>query len=85
MSCCGKKREELRQRHIVTVLPVATQSPSLLARSRVHFLGSGSYLVAGEHSQEVYRFTQEQPEQPVDERDLSGLLKTGLFQVKGRH
>ena len=81
MSCCGKKREEIRQRRTVFV---ASPSATLSAHPQtpVVFKGSGDYLVTGEHSRHVYHFSPEPLEQWIDPRDLAALLRTGLFQPK---
>ena len=84
MSCCGNKREQIRQRRTLAVAPTTpAAAPSMQPHTAVVFQGSGAYLAAGEHSREVYRFSPEQPEQSVDPRDAAGLLRTGLFQLRG--
>ncbi len=87
MSCCGKKREEMRQRRAVTVSPgpsAISSLPPAPARPRtlVAFKGVGAYLVTGERSRDVYLFSEEQPEQWADSEDVEGILKTGFFQQK---
>ena len=84
MSCCGKKREELRQRRTMSVLPVSQAPTPPCAHTAVAFKGAGSYLVTGEHSRQVYRFSEMQPVQDVDLLDAPALLKTGLFQATNR-
>ena len=82
MSCCGKKREQIRQQRTGSVPP--TPAPAGLSQSLapVVFKGSGSYLVTGEHSRIVYHFSQKQPERWIDAKDAEALLKTRLFQAK---
>jgi hypothetical protein len=87
MSCCGKKREEILQRRTISVPPAPPlPAPPLPApaqpRTPVVFKGAGSYLVTGEHSRDVYHFSQEQPEQWIDPEDVQGLLSTGFFQAR---
>jgi hypothetical protein len=84
MSCCGKKREELRQRRTISVLPVPASPEPTHPRAPVVFKGVGAYLVTGVYSRDVYRFSQEQPEQWIDARDAAALIATGLFEAKGR-
>jgi len=86
MSCCGKKREEIRQGH--TQRRVAATQPNPAATSPVQtqtaivFQGTGSYLATGEHSRHVYHFSAEQREQGIDSKDVAGLLRTGLFRAR---
>ena len=89
MSCCGKKREEMRQRQRIPVPaappPAAPLTPApARPRTLVAFHGVGAYLVTGEHSRNVYLFSQEQPEQLADTEDVQVLLRTGFFQQKSR-
>jgi hypothetical protein len=80
MSCCGNKRQEIRQRRIVPITPRPAATLSMQPRTPVVFQGAGSYLVTGEHSRHVYHFFSDQPEQWIDSRDVAGLLRTGFFQ-----
>ncbi|MFY9852602.1 MAG: hypothetical protein WAK26_01840 [Terracidiphilus sp.] len=82
MSCCGKKREELRQRRMTYVPSNFAPLSSAQNLTPVVFKGTGSYLVTGEHSRSVYLFSQKQPERWIDEKDAAALLRTGLFQAK---
>jgi hypothetical protein len=82
MSCCGKKREELRQRRATYVASGSAPMESGQNLTPVVFRGSGSYLVTGEHSRNVYHFSQEQPERSIDAEDAPALLRTGFFQAK---
>lgn len=80
MGCCGDKRKAatLRRGRAATPQPglpkASTQVPLL-------FLGTGAYLVSGPHSRLVYRFSSDQPEQLVEERDAPALVRTGLFRA----
>lgn len=82
MSCCGKKREEIRKRRTTSVIPNPAPAPATVARTPVSFMGTGAYLVAGASSRQVYSFSSKEPEQLVDAKDVSTLLRTGLFQAK---
>ncbi len=82
MSCCGKKREELRQRGVTYVPSNFAPLNSAQNLTPVVFKGSGSYLVTGEHSRNVYLFSQKQPERWIDAKDAAALLRTGIFQAK---
>lgn len=86
MSCCGKKREELRQRlrqqGVVVAQTVPAATSPVQPQTAVVFQGTGSYLVTGDHSRHVYHFSSEQPEQWIDSKDAGALLRTGLFQAR---
>lgn len=79
--CCGNKREALQQRRRTTIVP--TPPPFAIERERTPlvFRGSGSYLVTGSHTRQVYLFSSAKPLQPVDSEDVSQLLSTGLFEA----
>jgi|GEM_PF-6155151 hypothetical protein len=83
MSCCGKKRQEIRQRQVISgpisVPPSPTATLPVQPHTAIVFQGAGSYLVTGEYSRRVYHFSSEQPEQWIDSKDAVGLLRTGLF------
>jgi hypothetical protein len=81
MSCCGKKREAMQKQQTIFQPPIA---PIVAARSRIPvvFQGKGAYLVAGTHSHEVYEFPAERPEQLVDAKDASDLIRSGLFRIR---
>jgi hypothetical protein len=81
MSCCGKKREAIRQRTI-SVIPSPEPTTFTGPRTPLVFRGAGAYLVAGPNSREVYHFSSAQPEQWVHTKDAPALLKTGLFRAK---
>jgi hypothetical protein len=83
MNCCGQKREELRQRRTVFVAtaPPAPAEPAG-PRTPVVFKGTGSYLVTGPSTGEVYYFSERQREQSVDVRDAAALIKTRFFGAK---
>jgi len=81
--CCGQKRQALQPRRIIPVMPSPARPQTAQRRNPLVFTGTGEYLVAGPHSREVYHFSSSRPEQWVDARDVSTLLRTGLFQAKG--
>lgn len=81
--CCGQKRQALQPRRTISVTPSPAPTPTAERRSPLVFRGIGAYLVTGPHSREVYHFSPSQPEQWVDARDTTALLRTGLFQAKG--
>ncbi len=82
MSCCGKKREASHPRRTIRVTPSsAPTAPAAPLRTRVTFRGSGSYLILGPHSREVYAFSSKDPDRWVDPKDASALVRTGLFQL----
>jgi hypothetical protein len=79
MSCCGGKREAMRQKRAVAVLPPPPPPAPFRPGTRIIFKGTGSYLVTGPRTREVYRFSADRPEQSIDPEDAKALLKSGLF------
>jgi hypothetical protein len=82
MSCCGKKREAMRRgrtARVVIAPPATLPEPS---STPIVFGGTGSYLITGQHSRQVYHFSQDRREQSVDPKDVAALVRTGLFQVR---
>ncbi len=79
MSCCGKKRDGLRQAAKLSVTqanaPKALQNKSAMLLYR----GQSSVLVTGLYSGQVYRFSAKLPEMLVHAADAEVLLRTGLF------
>jgi hypothetical protein len=82
MSCCGQKREQIRQQRTVYVQPAPAPDASIPDLTSVVFMGFGSYLVTGPYSGDVYRFSQAAPEQRIDSRDAEALLGTRFFRKK---
>jgi hypothetical protein len=82
MSCCGKKREEIRQPRTIYVPSNPAPTGHNQTLTPVVFKGSGSYLVTGPHSRNVYHFSQQQPERWIDSKDAAALLRTRFFQAK---
>jgi hypothetical protein len=79
MSCCGQKRNQLRQSRSFFV-QTAPAPPTPAQRVPLVFTGSGAYLVTGPYSATVYQFFQGAQPQWVDARDAEVLLKTRFFQ-----
>lgn len=78
MSCCGKKREQIRRNLISVTTSTENHEPSgpeVLLR----YTGSTSLLVRGHRSGQTYFFSASQPEQTVQKRDVDILRRTGLF------
>jgi hypothetical protein len=82
MSCCGKKREELRQRRTIFVVPDTASVAPPDPRTAVVFAGEGVYLISGAHSREVYQFSSAEPVQMVDRKDAAAMIRSGLFRAK---
>ena len=82
MSCCGNKREEIRQRQTMSVLPTAPPPAPPRPRAAVVFTGTGSYLATGPYSRAVYYFSSEQREQLIDAEDAAGLVSSGFFRLR---
>jgi hypothetical protein len=82
MSCCGKMREQIRQQRTFLVPPVPVQTAPIEPRTPVVFKGTGSYLVTGPNSGNVYHFSQAEPEQWIDAKDAEALITTRFFQAK---
>jgi hypothetical protein len=82
MSCCGQKREQIRQQRTVYVQPAPAPEAPVLDLTPVVFKGVGSYLVTGPYSGNVYRFSQAAPEQRIDSRDAEALLRSRFFREK---
>lgn len=81
MGCCGDKRRAATLRRTLAATPepvpaeASTQVPLL-------FLGTGAYLVSGPRSRLVYRFSNDEPQQQVEQRDVPALVRTGLFRAR---
>lgn len=82
MSCCGNKRQQIRQQRTVSVPLAPAPATAGQALTPVVYKGSGAYLVTGEHSRSVYHFSEKQPESWIDARDAEALLRTRFFQAK---
>ncbi|MGA2349459.1 MAG: hypothetical protein ABSF70_03420 [Terracidiphilus sp.] len=81
MSCCGKKREAIRQSRTIYATPAPAPTVQHQPLAPVVFKGSGAYLVTGPHTRAVYQFSQQQPEQWIDAKDAAALIQTRFFQA----
>ncbi|MDB5069307.1 MAG: hypothetical protein JWM87_418 [Candidatus Eremiobacteraeota bacterium] len=94
MACCGQKRDSLRAQpatqlyqtnHQVPRAPARVEAPyrpagqSNSAWQLLRYLGRSTATVRGAVSGRMYPFGPSTPVQPVDERDVAGLLATGAF------
>ncbi len=61
--------------------PSPAQAAAVAPSASVVFLGEGAYLITGQYSRKVYHFSQEQPEQRVDLKDVDAMVQTGLFEM----
>ena len=78
MSCCGKKREQLKRNPITLTASVENHAPSV-PEVLLRYTGPASLLVRGHQSGQTYFFSTSQPEQTVRKGDVDTLLRTGLF------
>jgi hypothetical protein len=81
MSCCGKKREQIRRNIISVTTSVENHKPAEPA-VLLRYTGSTSLLVRGHRSGQTYFFSASQPEQAVQKCDVDTLRPTGLFATK---
>jgi hypothetical protein len=81
MGCCGDKRRAATVPRSRAATP-QPGPPGPSTRIPLLFLGSGAYLVSGPQSRRVYKFSYEEPEQMVEERDAPALVRTGLFRAR---
>lgn len=90
MTCCGQGRAALRASQATSPGPAGTRpvaaggghafipvSPKAVAP--VRYLGAAPIVVRGAVTGHAYRFAANRAVQPVDVRDLAGLLKKGIF------
>lgn len=91
MTCCGQGRATLRASQTTTpklpgarpaaaagfgrAIVAATQKPVAMVR----YIGAAPIVVRGAASGRTYQFTAGRSVQPVDARDVAGLLKKGIF------
>lgn len=90
MTCCGQGRTALRASQAAAPKP----SGARLAAARsghafiaalpnavalVRYLGAAPIVVRGAVSGRAYQFSTGRTVQPVDARDVAGLLKKGIF------
>ncbi len=81
MGCCGDKRKAATLRRTLAATPKPAP-PQASTRVPLLFLGTGAYLVSGPRSRLVYRFSDDEPEQLVEDRDAPALVRTGLFRSR---
>lgn len=62
---------------------ISLSHPAASSGVVVRYLEQAPLRVRGPVSGRSYDFSASRLEQPVDRRDLGGLLSTGLFQIKG--
>lgn len=87
MTCCGQGRMILRSNRMAPLAPPVrlhmTPGPVRAAATgapvRVRYLGAAPIVVRGAVSGRAYRFAASRLIQPVDARDVTGLLGKGLF------
>ena len=94
MACCGQKRDSLRAQPATQLYQTNHQAPQAPARVEapyrppgqsqsawrlLRYLGRSFATVRGAVSGRIYPFGPSTPVQPVDERDVAGLLATGAF------
>lgn len=89
MSCCGQGRAALRNSQATqtpktprsggsdVVRIVGNAAPH--AKVPIRYLGAAPIVVRGAISGQPYRFSLGHAVQPVDTRDVVGLLKKGIF------
>lgn len=89
MSCCGQGRAALRASHAlqtpkaprvagIGVTRVAADA-ALRANLPIRYLGAAPIVVRGLVTGRAYQFAAGRAIQPVDARDVAGLLKKGIF------
>ena len=81
MSCCGKKREEIRQQRTI-IAPSNPLPTSSASRLRVWLYLDRIPISTAPHIRTVYQFSQKQPELWIDALDAAALLKTRFFHAK---
>jgi hypothetical protein len=91
MTCCGQGRANLRTSQAAIpkspgarpaavvgfgrAIVAAAQKPVAMVR----YIGAAPIVVHGAVSGRTYQFTAARSVQPVDARDIAGLLKKGIF------
>ena len=94
MGCCGQKRDSLRTQMPLEVqhqpartnaaiparAPIEARPAQPAARAQLlRYLRRSPSTVRGPATGRVYAFGPQTPLQPVDERDVPGLIATGAF------
>ena len=91
MSCCGQGRMALKTSQAATATAPARTWPGVQARAipppragvPLRYLGAAPIVVHGPVTGMAYSFAGGRHTQPVDARDLPGLLKKGIFRGGG--
>ena len=91
MSCCGQGRMALKTSQAATATAPARTWPGVQARAipppragvPLRYLGAAPIVVRGPVTGATYSFAGSRNTQPVDARDLPGLLKKGIFRSGG--
>ncbi|MEO8449103.1 MAG: hypothetical protein ABI647_04890 [Gemmatimonadota bacterium] len=82
MPCCGQGRSDLR-RAMAAPSPTPQAPPDNVSRNRgtvtLVYLSSAPMAARGSATGTLYRFDGGRGRHYVDQRDASGLLRTGLF------
>ena len=89
MSCCGQGRAALRASQAIQT-PQTTRvaaggsarvvaAAALRANVPIRYLGGAPIVVRGTVTGRAYQFAAGRAVQPVDARDVAGLLKKGIF------
>ncbi len=89
MSCCGQGRMALRASQAIQTprtpraagggIPRVAGDAALRAKVPIRYLGATPIMVRGAVSGHAYPFALGRAVQPVDARDVAGLLKKGIF------
>ncbi len=89
MSCCGQGRAALRASHAIQTpkaprvagvgIARVTGDAALRANVPIRYLGAAPIVVRGLATGRAYQFAAGRAVQPVDARDVTGLLKKGIF------
>lgn len=91
MSCCGQGRMALKTSQAATATAPARTWPGVQARAipppragvPLRYLGAAPIVVRGPVTGAAYSFAGSRHTQPVDARDLPGLMKKGIFRSGG--
>ena len=89
MSCCGPGRAALRASQVLRTpkaprvagggIARVTADAALRADLPIRYLGAAPIVVRGLVTGRAYQFAAGRAIQPVDARDVAGLLKKGIF------
>ena len=89
MSCCGQGRAALRASQAIQTpktprvagagIARVAGDAALRAKVPICYLGAAPIVVRGPVTGRAYQFAAGRAVQPVDARDVAGLLKKGIF------